>query len=343
MGGHMLSLQAPAQLSHGEEGIVRLSITNQTDTLSAHLHLELTVPGWAEPAPPRPGDREVSMIATEDGGTRFLYRMDNPPVEPNRSQVVEQRIPVPAQGPLTDGSAVWSRAVRARLLDAQERALAEVESEISIEGVTVGSAAVTGAAEPADRRHQLGALRLGMSGAEARRAAQGSRDTTWTAGSTQHGGISTQLPSGGHALVATSNDSVVRIEVRDPEVRTREGLGVGSPLEELRAGYGRPCADVLKVPWWYGSRARQVSPSHSTPRSLLRRNEPTHWSRFRPPPASPAGGSAVLRGAAPYKAAPTSDACGVVNPTPVPGRKHGSHRDGPSFWVHREPKIGRWN
>jgi hypothetical protein len=68
--GVMLGLQAPGMLRAGEEGVLRLSLTNRTDTTAMHIRLELIVPAWAEPMPPRPGDRDVSMVALAEGGTK---------------------------------------------------------------------------------------------------------------------------------------------------------------------------------------------------------------------------------------------------------------------------------
>jgi hypothetical protein len=244
-GGLMLGLQTPGALRPGEEGLVRLSVTNRGDTVASRIRLELIVPGWIEPLPPRPGEREVSMAAMEDGGTRFAYRMDDTPLDPNQSQTVEQRIRVPAAGPLADRTVPWSRVVQARLLGPDGQPLAEVESEIALEGVadpdTVRGAAM---ADPSGRREQLGPVQLGMTGAALRRAVPAARDTAWAQGGAPQRGLVVPFGTGGGALAALSGDSVVRIEVRDPAVRTRERVGIGSRVEELRAAYGPACADV---------------------------------------------------------------------------------------------------
>jgi hypothetical protein len=133
-GGLTLGLQTPGVLRPGDEGLLRLSVTNRGAAAAADVRVELFVPGWVEPLPPRAGDREVGMAAVE-GGTRFVYRLHDTPVGPGETEVVEQRIRVPAMGPLTEGAEPWSRVVRARLLDAGDQPLAEVASEISLEGV----------------------------------------------------------------------------------------------------------------------------------------------------------------------------------------------------------------
>lgn len=132
--GLTLGLQTPGLLRPGQEGLLRLSVTNRSDTVAAHVRVELFVPGWVEPLPPRAGDREVSMAAV-DGGTRFVYRLDDTPIQPNQAESVEQRIRVPAAGPITEGAEPWSRVVRARLIGPDGQALAEVASEVALDGV----------------------------------------------------------------------------------------------------------------------------------------------------------------------------------------------------------------
>jgi hypothetical protein len=133
-GGLTLGLQTPGVLRPGDQGLLRLSVTNRGNTVATDIRVELFVPGWIEPLPPRIGDREVGMAAVEEG-TRFVYRLHETPVEPGEMEVVEQRIRVPAAGPLTEGAEPWSRLVRARLLDSGDQPLAEVTSEIVLEGV----------------------------------------------------------------------------------------------------------------------------------------------------------------------------------------------------------------
>lgn len=126
--GLALGLQAPGGLRPGEEGVLRLSITNQSDTVAARVHVELFVPEWAEPMPPRFGDRAVTMTAVEGGGTRFGYTLEETPLQPGELQTIEQRIRVPATA-IEDGDA-GAGTVRARLVGAEGQAFAEVSSEI---------------------------------------------------------------------------------------------------------------------------------------------------------------------------------------------------------------------
>jgi hypothetical protein len=238
--GVMLRLQAPGMLRAGEEGILRLSVTNRTDTVATAISLELVVPAWAEPMPPRPGDREVSMVSIAEGGTRFSYRMQEGPLEPGQTQSVEQRIRVPLGGVMSGPDAPWNGVVRARLLNGQGEALAEVEGHIGL----AGAAADAPPGSSPEGRDQVGPARLGMTRATLRQSVPAARDTSWAEAGTTQGGVWVPLGSDRRALALLVGDTVVRLEVRDAAVRTREGLGVGSRLDELRSSYGSACADI---------------------------------------------------------------------------------------------------
>jgi hypothetical protein len=243
-GGLALGLQVPGELSPGEEGVVRLTVANRGDTVVNRIWAELIVPGWAEPLPPRAGEHEVGMASMEGGGTRFTYRIENVPLDRDQSHMIEQRIRIPATGPLAEGGMPWSRVIRARLLGPQGQALAEVESEVALQVPPPGSLPGLGEdAASAESRDRLGPLRLGMAVGELRQTVPQARDTTWQQEGMTERGVLVPVGTGG-ALAVLSDDTIARIEVRDPAVRTREQVGVGSTLEQLRAAYGSACADL---------------------------------------------------------------------------------------------------
>lgn len=259
-----LGMEAPGVLRPGEEGTVRLSLTNRGDTIAHGVRVELLIPGWMEPVPPEPGGREVTIATSAEEGTRLAYQMDNPPLQPGETQTVEQRVRFPLGSPVTAGAAPWSRVVRARLVRPDGQPLVEVESEITLD--TLGRADTTRLAQspqdtarrdqavpdtargdqPVIERDRLGPARLGMTTGALRQAAPSARDTTWTREGTRERGQVVPLQGGGRALAVLAGDTVSRIEVRDTIARTRERLGVGSRFEELRAAYGRACADVAE-------------------------------------------------------------------------------------------------
>ncbi|CAN5875448.1 hypothetical protein BH23GEM9_BH23GEM9_07890 [soil metagenome] len=238
--GLMLALHAPGVLRAGEEGVLRVSVSNRSDTTARNIRLELIVPGWAEPSPPRLGDRELSMVALPEGGTRFAWRLDETPIGPGQTQSIDQRIRVPMAGAAGAPDSPWSRVVRARLLDTAGEPIAEVEGEISLDAAMQDTTGAAGG----PIRDQIGAMRLGMTAAALRQAAPAARDTTWSQEGMSQRGAWVTLPGNGRALAVLSGDTVTRLEVRDTVVRTRERLGVGSRLEELRSAYGAACADT---------------------------------------------------------------------------------------------------
>jgi hypothetical protein len=247
--GLALGLQVPGTLRPGDEGMLRLLVSNRTDSVVSRVRLELILPGWAEPMPPRWGDREVTLAALEDGGIRFSYDLDEMALQPGETQTVEQRIRVPRESPLTEGAPPWTRVVRALLLDLEGQPLAEVESQLGLDGVDDGGAA----APAAGARDRLGPVRLGMTSSAVREAVAAVRDTTWTQEGMTQRGLVVPLPEGGRTLAALSDDTVYRIEVGDPRVRTRDGLGVGSTVQELRAAHGTGCAEAAEgvvVAWF---------------------------------------------------------------------------------------------
>ena len=269
-GSLTLALQIPGVLSPGEEGTIRLSLTNHGDSVPDGAQLDLIVPGWLELSPPRPGERAVTMSTDAEQGTRFSFHMGDPPLQPGETQLVEQRIRVPMT-PTAPRGRPLSRIIRARLLNAAGQPLTEVQSELTLDSSLVSQYPTV---EPAATmtRDQLGPVRLGMSAEEVRAAAGGVRDTTWPQEGMTQQGLMVPVSDGGRALAVLSGDSVHRIEVHDTLARTREGVGVGSTLGELRASYGRTCAAIGEgiVVVWFPA-APGISFALDTPVSAVRR------------------------------------------------------------------------
>jgi hypothetical protein len=243
--GVALGLQSPPLLHAGQEGVLRLSLTNQTDTVVSQVRLELIVPQWAEPLAPRVGDRPVTMAALETGSTQFSYRLDDAPLNPNQVQTVEQRIRVaPSSAMTTQSNAPWTRTVRARLLASDGRTLAEVQTELGVDSAALAATPAAATQGPPARRERVGPAELGMTAAAVRQAAPGTRDTTWAQGGARARGLVVPIADR-NALAILAGDVVARIEVSDPAIQTAERLGVGASVDQLRAAYGNPCAEVI--------------------------------------------------------------------------------------------------
>jgi hypothetical protein len=251
--GLALGLQVPPTLRPGDEAVLRLSLNNLADTAVSNVRLELVLPGWAEPMPPRIGERPVSMSALGDGSTLFAYGMEGAALAPKQTMTVEQRIRVPAQGAMKTGAGAWTRVVRARLLSTDGRAIAQVEGQVAVDSAAIAAVRTGTAPDTAIWRNQLGGVQLGMNAAEVKQAAAGARDTTWLQGGARQRALLVPVASG-NALAVLSQDEVARIEVTHPSIHTAEGLGVGSTMEQLRNAYGLPCADALagRAVVWFG-------------------------------------------------------------------------------------------
>lgn len=253
--GLALGLQAPGALQPGDEGVLRLTLTNHTDTAVSNVRLELIVPEWVEPMPPRAGERPVTMTAQDNGSTVFSYGAADAPLTPGQLQTVDQRIRVPAAGTVARGNAPWTRTVRARLLAADGATLAEVQTGIAVDSAALVSAApATNDAAAITRREQVGPIVLGMSAAAVKQAVPNARDTTWLQNGARQRGLLVPMANQ-TAFAVLAGDAVARIEVGHAAIQTAERLGVGSRMSELRAAYGAACAEVIggRVVAWFAA------------------------------------------------------------------------------------------
>ncbi len=252
-GGLALGMEAPGALRPGGEGIIRVSVTNRGEEVASGFRLELVIPEWVEAVLPEPSGKEVTMVASPDEGTRLSYRVDDPPLQPGETQTVTQRVRIPAGAVGGESAPRGQRLIRARLVGGDGRPLgAEIESELVVEGSRPSDTVATRAGTQPEvgegtvliGREQVGPVRLGMPASELRQRAPAVRDTTWTAEGTRERGLVVPVAEGRQVTALLQNDTVARITVADTALRTREGLGVGSRLEELRSAYGRTCADM---------------------------------------------------------------------------------------------------
>jgi hypothetical protein len=93
---------------------VSVSISNRGDSVPRGVSWNCSSPaGWSRPS--APGGREVTVGVTEEEGVRLNYRLDDPPLRPGETEVVEQGIRVPPTTPGDPRGRPWGRVVRARL------------------------------------------------------------------------------------------------------------------------------------------------------------------------------------------------------------------------------------
>lgn len=242
--GVALGLQVPPAMRPGDEASLRLSLTNLTDSAISNVRVELILPGWAEPMPPRVGDRPVTMAASGNGSTVFTYAMNTTPLEPKQTHNIEQRIRVPVAGAIASGPGAWLRVVRARLLTADGRPLAQVESQVAVDSAAIAATRTVLGPDVVPARTRLDAIEIGMNTAAVKQAVPGTRDTAWLQDGARQRGLLVPVGSG-NALAVIDQDAVARVDVTHASVLTAERLGVGSTLDQLRAAFGLPCADVV--------------------------------------------------------------------------------------------------
>jgi hypothetical protein len=250
-----LALTAPQEVGWNEEVPVRATVHNGTGARLDGVRLRLFLAFPLDPAGAPEGAPPPSPLAASGEGVEMEYTLG--PIPAGGRITLVQAVRTPPAG-LDAGSAASDGRrhflVRARLVDRAGAPLGEPAADTL--RIRAGAEAVVGGCATADdvtvSSHGIGPVRLGMTAQALRALCPEARDTTWRREGAAERGLRVRL-AGEPVLAVLARDTVRRVEVTTPGIRTAAGLGVGATLDEMRGRYGRACtatADGMVVAWF---------------------------------------------------------------------------------------------
>jgi hypothetical protein len=250
-----VALAVPQEVGWNEEVPVRVAVHNGTGAALEGVRLRLFLQFPLDPVGTPDGAPTPAPRAASGEGTEMEYALERIPADGRVT--VSQPVRTPPAG-LEAGSAEYDGrtrfVIRARLVDRACQPLGEPAADTL--RIRPGAEAVAGGCAAADdvtvSSHGIGPVRLGMAAQALRSLCPEARDTTWRREGAAERGLRVRL-SGEPVLAVLDRDTVRRVVVTTPGVRTAAGLGVDATMDEMRGRYGRACAatvDGEAVAWF---------------------------------------------------------------------------------------------
>jgi hypothetical protein len=183
-------------------------------------------------------------LVSSGEGTQVVFSVGT--IAPGARVDVAQGIrtpPAPAAGrPRSGESTPRDRfPLRAWVSSGGREVKAAADSIVIRAGSAVVAGGCAGVQDVAVTRYGVGPLRLQMRASDVRTLCPEARDTAWEQEGMPERGLTVSL-AGNPVLLHMVGDTVTRIVIARPGLRTGVGVGVGSTVGELRGRYGRMCA-----------------------------------------------------------------------------------------------------